>query len=134
MLRLETILQQVVTRAAAWAWMRHEYLPAGPVCPGCGAPITGGRALAAWEDLRSVYCCGCGRRSAATLSTPIYQTEWQPEEYLQLLALRTAGWRRPEIAAALGKSSGAVGDMLDRIRLTAHSDPNPCPAPLTAQG
>lgn len=140
MVRLETILQAVVTRSAAWEWMCREYLSAGPVCPGCGESITGARALAAWRDLGTVYCAGCGRRFVATLGTPIHQTSWQPEEYLQCLALHVSGRRGSEIAAHLGKSGHAVRDMLDRIaivhddRITPDPAPIPCSAALTAQG
>lgn len=131
MVKLETILQAVVTRSAAWEWMCREYLPAGPICPGCGESITGARALAAWRDLGTVYCAGCGRRFVATLSTPIHQTSWQPEEYLQCLALYAAGRRAAEVAAHIGKSTHAVRDLLDRIAIVHADHDRSTPAPIT---
>lgn len=113
---VEQLLGAVV-RPAAWAWMQARYLQSGPVCPGCGAAITGPRALAAWHELRDVYCAGCGRSSSATVGTPIHTTSWQPEEYVQLLYLVSAGRSVVRIAASLGKSERCVRDMLDRVLL-----------------
>jgi transposase-like protein len=116
MVTIEKALQ-VVVRSAAWEWMRNEYLPAGPVCPGCGTAITGARALLAFRDCGQVYCAGCGKRFRATFGTPIHETSWQPEEYLQCLILHLAGKSPSAIGAQLGKSGHAVRDMLERIRL-----------------
>lgn len=114
MVRIEEILP-AITRSGAWSWMQHRYLPDGPVCA-CGSKITGPRAIAAWHDLRIVYC-PCGRRTAATNGTPIAATSWQPEEFLQLIFLRATGQTISEISAVLGKSTATVADMLDRISL-----------------
>lgn len=134
MVGLESILQAVVVRSAAWAWMAQEYLPAGPICPGCGGAITGARALAAFRELGTVYCAGCGKRFVATFGTPIHETSWQPEEYVQCLALHLAGRKPADIGAHLGKSGHAVRDMLDRIRLRHAGPDTPCVAASTAQG
>ena len=115
MVAIEEILP-AVARSAAWSWMRNRYLPAGPVCA-CGIAIRSDRALAAWEDLRTVYCHDCGRRSAPTTGTPIAATSWQPEEFVQLLLLRTAGRSHSQISAALGKSAKTISDMIDRLAL-----------------
>jgi hypothetical protein len=114
--QVEQLLGMVV-RPAAWAWMRERYLQSGPVCPGCGAAITGPRALSAWLDLRDVYCAGCGKSFAATVGTPIHGTSWQPEEFGQLLQLLGAGRTVARIAASLGKSERCVRDMIERLHL-----------------
>jgi len=126
MVTIETALQ-VVVRSAAWAWMCREYLPDGPVCPGCGAPITGARAFAAFQECGQVYCAGCGKRFRATTGTPIHETSWQPEEYLQCLILHLAGKSSAAIGAHLGKSGHAVRDMLERVQLR-HNPPRPRPS------
>lgn len=120
-------LLDIVTRGAAWGWIRRSYHPAGPVCPGCGSPITGARALAAWSDLRKVYCAGCGCQFRPTVGTPLHETSWQPEEYIQLLLLAAVGRKADQIAATLGKSGGCIRDMLDRVRLR-HAAPSSCSA------
>lgn len=106
----------VISRAAAWEWMQHRYLAAGPVCA-CGAAITGARPLDAWNNLRTVYCSSCGRRTVPTAGTPIAGTSWQPEEFLQLLLLRSVGQSAAQISAVLGKSTATVADMIDRHAL-----------------
>jgi len=116
MVTLEQLLAAVV-RPAAWSWMQRAYLPAGPVCPVCQAAITGARALAAWHDLRKVFCAGCGHTFRPTAGTPIHETSWQPEEYVQCMLLAAAERTPAQIAAAIGKSSACVRDMLERIRL-----------------
>lgn len=116
MVTIEKALQ-VVVRSAAWLWMCREYLPAGPICPGCGAPIIGARAIAAFQECGQVYCAGCGKRFRATTGTPIHETSWQPEEYLQCLILHLAGKSPAAIGAHLGKSGHAVRDMIERIQL-----------------
>lgn len=118
---MEKVLQ-VVVRSAAWEWMCREYLPDGPVCPGCGSAITGARAVAAFQDCGQVYCAGCGKRFRATTGTPIHETSWQPEEYVQFLILHLAGRSPAEIGSYLGKSGHAVRDMLERIQLR-HDSP-----------
>jgi len=128
MVEIERVLQ-VVARGAAWAWMCREYLPAGPVCPGCGSPITGARAIAAFQDCGQVYCAGCGKRFRATTGTPIHETSWQPEEYVQCLILHLAGKGHAEIGTHLGKSGHAVRDMLERIRLRYHTPRLLAPSP-----
>lgn len=115
-MRLERVLQ-VIGRAAAWEWMVREYLGGVPSCPACRAEITGERARRAFDQVGQVYCAGCGKRFAASAGTPIHETSWRPEEYLQCLALHLAGTPRTDIAAHLGKSTHAVRDMLERIQL-----------------
>jgi len=116
MIRIEELLDAVV-RPAAWSWMQRRYLPAGPVCPSCSRTITGARALDAWNNLRKVYCAGCGHTFSAKAGTPIHETSWQPEEYVQCLCLAGAKRTPGQIAKAIGKSSACVRDMLERIRL-----------------
>jgi transposase-like protein len=116
MMKTEDLLG-VVGRSAAWQLLRHLYHPAGPVCPGCGSAIEGSRAVAAWSELRRVYCAGCGHKFQPTVGTPIHETSWQPEEFVQLLLLADAGRRPAQIAAVLGKSVPCVRDMLDRVKL-----------------
>ena len=117
MIETEEILD-VVTRLAAWEWMQKKYLQSGPVCPACHARITGVRAVAAWGDLRKVYCAGCGHTFRPTSGTPIHETSWQPEEFVQLLLLVEAGRTTTQMAASLGKSAGCIRDMIERIRLS----------------
>lgn len=116
MIETEELLA-VVTRLAAWEWMQRRYLQSGPVCPSCQSPITGTRALAAWQDLRKVYCAGCGHTFRPTSGTPIHETSWQPEELVKLLLLVEAGRTTAQMAASLSKSSGCIRDMLERIRI-----------------
>ncbi len=135
MVKAEEMLD-AVARSAAWSWMQRRYLQSGPVCQACSAPITGARAVAAWHELRKVYCASCGKESRPTVGTPIYGTSWQPEEYVQLLLLDQAGRTSAQIAAALGKSAACVRDMIDRIHLhhqIASAPPTDSQA-LTAQG
>lgn len=116
MIETEELLA-VVTRLAAWEWMQRRYLQSGPVCPSCQSPITGARALAAWQDLRKVYCAGCGHTFRPTSGTPIHETSWQPEELVKLLLLVDAGRTAAQMASSLGKSSRCIRDMLERVRL-----------------
>lgn len=125
-------LLDVVTRGEAWGWIQRTYHPSGPFCPGCGSAITGPRALAAWSDLRKVYCAACGSQFRATVGTPLHETSWQPEEYIQLLLLAAVGRKADQIAAVLGKSAGCIRDMLERVRLR-HAD-STCPAGSCQQG
>jgi len=116
MVKVEELLAAVV-RPAAWSWMQGRYLQSGPICQECSTPITGTRAVAAWHELRKVYCANCGKESRPTIGTPIYGTSWQPEEFVQLLLLDQAGRTSAQISAALGKSVACVRDMMDRIHL-----------------
>lgn len=116
MIETEELLA-VVTRLAAWEWLQSRYLQSGPICPSCQSPITGTRALAAWQDLRKVYCAGCGHTFRPTSGTPIHETSWQPEELVKLLLLVDAGRTTAQMAASLGKSAGCIRDMLERVRL-----------------
>lgn len=116
MFSTEELLPAVI-RSAAWSVMQQRFHPAGPACPNCGAAITGPRALTAWVDLRRVYCSGCGHKFQPTVGTPIHETSWQPEEFVQLLLLHQAGRRPAQIAAVLRKSVPCVRDMLERVRL-----------------
>jgi transposase-like protein len=116
MVKIEEVLAAVV-RPAAWSWMQHRYLQSGPTCPACAERIIGARALAAWHELRRVYCASCGRSFAPTAGTPISETSWQPEEFVQLLLLADAGRTPAQIGAALGKTSACIRDMIERVRL-----------------
>lgn len=130
-------LLDIVTRGAAWGWIQRAYHPAGPVCPGCGSPITGPRALAAWSNLRKVYCAACGCQFRPTVGTPLHETSWQPEEYIQLLLLAAAGRKADQIAATLGKSAGCIRDMIDRARVRHAVSPcsaGPCQSGIKREG
>ncbi len=116
MIKIEEILS-IVSRPAAWSWMQGQYLQNGPICPACSAVITGPRALAAWHDLRRVYCAGCGHTFRPTAGTPLADTSWQPEEFVQLLFLISAERTAAQIGQALGKSPACIRDMIERIRL-----------------
>lgn len=114
-MKLEQILD-IIDRPTAWAWIRRTYLPAGVVCPVCGAMITGSLALASFSDLKRTYCTGHGGsfRPQAAIA-PLRGTEWAPEEFVKLLILSGAGQGTADIAPLLGKSAGCVRDMLDRL-------------------
>ncbi len=137
MIQTEELLA-TVTRPAAWFWIQRRYLQAGPTCPACGESITGARALAAWNDLRRVYCASCGHTFRPTTGTPIADTSWQPEEFVQLLYLVGAGRQPGQIAPILGKSAACVRDMIERFRLHHAAAPagqaSSSDQPLTAQG
>lgn len=114
----------IIDRAAAWSWIRRQYLPDGPACPGCGAIITGDRALAAFNRLDRTYCKACGSNSPARAFVQVLRgTEWQPEEYCKLLLLHLAGQPPAHIATILGKSNSCVRDMIDRVQLMDHKTP-----------
>ena len=111
-------LLDTITRAAAWAWIRREYISTGPVCPRCGSSITGPKALASFEAYaEKVYCSGCSREFRIKGITPLAGTEWEPEEFVRLLLLDKANVPLPIIATALGKSTRCIRDMIDRLEL-----------------
>ena len=116
MVKIEHVLQ-VVVRSAAWDWMCREYLPDGPVRPGADPRSPGPAPSPSFQELRQVYCASCGKRFRATTGTPILETSWQPEEYVQCLILHLAGKSPAEIGTHLGKSGHAIRDMLERIQL-----------------
>lgn len=116
MITLEQTLE-TVTRWAAWSLIDQQYHPAGALCPECDKAITGHRALAAWSELRRVYCASCESEFSPTVGTPLHNTSWQPEELVRLVILLEAGRSRSQIAAALGKSSNCIRDMQDRLSL-----------------
>jgi len=103
--------------------MQRNYLPAGPLCPNCSSRIVGARALTAWREMRKVYCASCGHTFRPTAGTPIHETSWQPEEFVQCLFLAGAGRSQVQISARLGKSTACVRDMLERIRLRHPTEP-----------
>lgn len=133
MAKIEEILQVVVTRAVAWEWMAREYLGGIVRCPNCRAEIAGARALAAFRNLTTVYCADCCKRFVATTGTPIHQTSWTPEGYLQCVALHSVGRRPREIAAHLRKSEHTVRDMIERIGIY-HTQAAHCPAATPPSG
>ena len=116
-MQLESILD-IVSRPAAWRWIVQRYAPGGVVCPACGAPITGERALAAFEAMERTYCRACDRTFRPRSVTPLAGTAWEPEEFVRLLLLDCAHWKTTDIARQLGKSAGCVRDMLERVELT----------------
>jgi hypothetical protein len=114
-MKLDRILD-IIDRPTAWAWIRRQYLPDGPICPGCGQAITGHRALVSFDNLERTYCKSCGSNSPARAFIPMLRgTEWQPEEYCKLLLLQATCVPLAYIAALLGKSAGCVRDMLERL-------------------
>ncbi|WP_020675295.1 hypothetical protein [Geopsychrobacter electrodiphilus] len=121
-----------IERSGAWKWMVQTYLPPCPICPSCKEQITGPRALATFWEMGRVYCKSCGSTFTPTNGTPIHETSWSPEEYVKLMLLLNADRSHSEIAATLGKSSGAIKDMRERIALR-HQTASSCPAD-TAQG
>lgn len=115
-MQLEALLD-IVDRPAAWRWIVRRYLPGGVVCPGCGAPITGEKALAAFDALERTYCRACAKTFRPRAVTPLAGTEWEPEEFVKLLLLAASGRRPADIARLFGKSAGCVRDMLERVDL-----------------
>ena len=102
---------------SAWAWMCRRYLGQAAVCGRCGSSITGVRALASFRACRRTFCSSCGTRFNPAEGTPISGTTWLPEQYVQLLILRSAGFSVREIAEELGKSESSTRDMIDRAQL-----------------
>ena len=114
-MRLGQVLD-IIDRGAAWAWIRRQYLPDGPACPGCGQTITGQRALEAFDRLERTYCKACGSNSPARAFVQVLKgTEWQPEEFCKFLFLHLTGQAPASIATLLGKSPACVRDMVDRL-------------------
>lgn len=108
----------VIDRASAWAWIRRQYLPGAVICPGCGATITGAKALAAFERLERTYCSEHRSSFHPMAAIPMLRgTEWEPEEFVKLLLLSGLGQHPAYIGKLLGKSSACVRDMLDRIAI-----------------
>lgn len=115
-MRIEDCLA-VIGRDAAWLWIVQAYRPAGPCCPSCGARIQSDKALDSFLNLKRTWCKGCGRAFTPTFGTPIHETSWQPEEFLQWQILHLAGRVPVEIARHLGKSPAAVRDMTAKVEL-----------------
>ena len=107
----------VIGREPAWSWIIEKFLPAGPSCPGCRAPIGTEKALVSFFQLRRTYCKECDRVFTPTAGSPIHETSWQPEEFLKLMILSLAGRTPVEIAQHLGKSPATVRDMLAKVEL-----------------
>jgi hypothetical protein len=109
----------IIDRPAAWAWIRRQYLPDGPICPSCGKAITGPRALEAFERMDRTYCKSCGSNSPARAFIPVLRgTEWQPEEYVKFLFFHLFAQQALQAAQAatlLGKSLACVRDMAGRL-------------------
>jgi len=128
-MRIEDCLA-VIGREPAWSWIVGQFLPAGPSCPGCRAPIETGKALASFFQLRRTYCKECDRVFTPTAGSPIHETSWQPEEFLKLMILSLAGRTPVEIAQHLGKSAATVRDMLAKVELlqVPPVEPPTCPA------
>jgi hypothetical protein len=114
-MKIEQLLD-IIDRPTAWAWIRRQYLPAGIICPVCGAIITGTKPLASFKALERTYCRAHGSsfRPMATIA-PLRGTEWEPEEFVKLLLLHFSAVPVPHIGKLLGKSPGCVRDMLDRL-------------------
>ena len=114
-MKLDNVLD-IIDRQIAWAWIRRTYLPDGVICPVCGSTVTGVKALASFVALERTYCTGHGStfRPLSAIA-PLRGTEWAPEEFVKLMFLHLAEQSTSDIAALLGKSSGCVRGMLDRI-------------------
>lgn len=116
-MKIEQVLD-IIDRPAAWAWVRQTHLPAGVICPGCGNPVTGRRALASFSALERTYCKACGSTFQAKGAVAILRgTEWQPEEYVKFLLLHLAGLHPKSIAKLLGKSAACIRGMLERMEI-----------------
>ena len=107
----------VIGRDSSWYWIVQRFIPQGPACPGCLAPITSEKALARFFALERTYCKKCGRVFRPSSGSPIHETSWQPEEFLKLMILASAGRSPVEIAQYLGKSASSVRDMLAKVEL-----------------
>lgn len=130
-MKIEHVLA-VIDRPAAWAWIRAHYLPAGVICPSCGATVVGSRAINSFIAMARTYCKSCGGTFQAKAAIPVLRgTEWHPEEYVKLILLHLAGQQPAQIAGILGKSTSCVRGMLDRIEIMGaldDKDPIHCPA------
>lgn len=119
-MQLEEILD-IIDRPAAWRWIVRRYFPDGVKCPNCGSPITGEKALAAFSCQERTYCRNCDKSFRPRALTPLAGTEWEPEEFVKLMALSVSGRRTVEIAETLGKSAGCVKGMIERVELVEMS-------------
>jgi hypothetical protein len=113
-MKIEHVLE-VIDRPTAWAWIRRTHLGDGVKCPGCGAAITGVRALASFEAGRRTYCVAHGDVFQAQAAVPqLRGTMWTPEGYVKLRILSVLQHPPAEIARILRKSTACVRDMIDR--------------------
>lgn len=144
-MQFETIIA-TIDNAAAWRMIRELFLPGGPVCPRCGASISGSRALAAYDRFaEKTFCSSCSKDFRTRSITPLSGTEWEPAEFVQAIMLAAAGWNNSAIGAQVGKSPRCVRDILERVELfhavritsvgtAAVRGVNPLACCLTAQG
>lgn len=127
----------IIGRDASWGWIVRQFLPQGPACPSCSAPISSKKALARFFSLERTYCKECDRVFRPTAGSPIHETRWQPEEFVKLMILDLAGRSPVEIGQHLGKSASSVRDMLakvDLLQVVASAGIKSMDSGFTAQG
>jgi len=107
----------IIDRNASWGWIVRQFLPQGPTCPSCSAPISSEKALARFFAMERTYCKECDRVFRPTVGSPIHETRWHPEEFVKLMILDLAGRSPAEIGQHLGKSASSVRDMAAKVEL-----------------
>jgi transposase-like protein len=113
----------VIGRDAAWIWIVEKFIATGPHCPWCKESVRTDRAISSFFELRRTWCKECERTFTPTVGTPIHETSWQPEEFLQFMILSLSGRSSVEIAQHLGKSASTVRDMLAKVELLLSESP-----------